>query len=289
MPTRFDIALSYSSNDSWIAKDLHDLLAAYGFKVYCYDRQPDESRGFLRESLRDIYLNSQLNILLWSSSHASAATDSFPAMERRFLAHRHINKGEAETLIPIDVDGHPLAHDLEIATVQPLRQHGILGMEQLVIDRMRHLRKRPTNNGLVFHPPPTDKYRSELNACEFSLHPKYQTNPLKRWQKLGDVWVRFPNPHGTQHVFMIPSGLCTVFLRHTARMRMRPEWIEAKRRTSIDFADSVGDRKLRGFWFFNRSASAPEREVVTIYCSDYDRYLNENFEKHLDVLFPQSG
>lgn len=273
----FDIAISYASAEAWIAKDLYDLLVPYGYRVYCYDRMPDESRGFLRENLRDIYLRSGLNLLLWSQAYATAPDDSFPTMERRFLVHRHVNKGESITLIPISVDDYRIASDLELMLVHRLRDNGVLGIEQLTVERLRELRKRPTNHGVVFHPLPTDKYRGELYACEFSVDTRFQNDPLNRWQDLGDVWVRYPNEHGTKYVYLIPSGLCTAFLRHTVRLRTRPDYLEAKRLASIAFAERVRDRNLAGFWFLSRSPKAPERNIVTIYCPEYDRFLNEHF------------
>ncbi len=281
---RFDIAISYASQEAWLAKDLYDLLTPYGLLVYCYDRMPDEARGFLRERLRDIYATSGLNILIWSESYSNAAPDSFSAMERRFLVHRHVNKGESESLLPIRVDETAHDRDLDITLVHNIRELGVVGLEHLVVERMRSLRRRPTEHGIVFHPPPTDRYRGELRPCRFDLDPHFQRDPLKRWEKLGDMLTKFPNNKGTRYVYLIPSGLCTVFLRHTARFRTQPNYVEAKRLASIAFAAGAGNRELSGFWFVSSSPNASEREVVTLYCPEYDRYLNENFEKCLDSI-----
>jgi hypothetical protein len=276
----FDIAISYASQQAWLAKDLHDLLTPYGLSVYCYERMPDEAKGFLRERLRDIYATSKLNILIWSESYSKAASDSFPAMERRFLVHRHVNKGEAESLLSISVDSTAYEGDLDITLVHSVQNLGVVGLEHLVVERMRSLRKFPTAHGIVFHPPPTDKYRSEPRPCGFKLDSRFQNDPLKRWEKL----TIFPNDRGTKYVYLIPSGLCTVFLRHTVRFRTQTDYLEAKRLASIAFSEAVAHRELSGFWFLSSSANAPEREVVTLYCPEYDRYLNDNFEKCLNTV-----
>jgi len=138
----FDIAISYASEEAWLAKDLYDLLTPYGLSVYCFDRMPDESRGFLRERLSDIYTTSGLNILIWSESYSKAAQDSFPAMERRFIIYGHVHKGEAASLLPICVDSTVLGTDLDITLVHDLKKSGVVGLEQLVIERLRALGER---------------------------------------------------------------------------------------------------------------------------------------------------
>jgi len=285
----FDIAISYTSQEAWLAKDLHDLLIPYDLSVYCFDRMPDEARGFLRERLGDIYAESKLNILIWSAAYSKAAPDSFVAMERRFLVHRHVNKGESESLLPIRVDATAYDRDLDITLVHGLQDLGVVGLEHLVVERFRALGKCPTDHGIVCHPRATDRYRGELRPCSFKLDPSFQRDPIKRWEKLADMLAKFPNDKGTKYVYLIPSGLCTVFLRHTVRLRTQPDYLEAKRLASIAFAEAIGSHELSGFWFLSRSANAPERDVVTLYCPEYDRYLNENFQKCLDSVRDQNG
>lgn len=289
MNAQFDIAISYASQDAWLAHDLHDLLIPYGLSVYCYTRMPDESKGFLRERLVDIYSTSCVNILIWSQSYSTAASDSFPAMERRFIVHRHVNKGESHSFLPIRIDQTPLDRPLEITLAHQLQDFGVLGLERIVVERLRELRMRPTDDGIVFHPPPTDKYRGELRPCHFQLNPQFRSDPLKRWQQLGDIWTKFPNDKGTKHVYLIPSGLCTVYLRHTVRFRTQPDYLEAKRIASAKWAKIVGDRNSSGFWFLSTSSKAPEREVVILYCAEYDRYLNEHFEQCLNEVRKKIG
>jgi len=285
----FDIAISYASQEAWLARDLHDLLTPYGRSVYCFDRMPDESRGFLRERLRDIYTTSALNVVIWSESYSKAAPDSFPAMERRFIIHRHVNKGEAESLFPVSVDATPLDTDLEVTLVHRLQDSGVVGLEHLVIERLRAVRRKATIHGVVFHPPPTDKYRSEPKPCSFQLDPAFQRDPLRRWKKVGDILSIFPNSSGTKYVYLIPSGLCTAFLRQTVRFRTQPDLLDAKRLASAEWAEAVRGRNLAGFWFHSSGPNAPEREVVTLYCPEYDRYLNENFEQALERVRQRSG
>jgi hypothetical protein len=98
---RFDVAISCTEEDSWIARDLHNLVRRSGFSVYCYLEQPDVIRGFMRPKLRDIYSDSSLNVLLWSHSYGTRPRGSIPAMERRAIAARHVDRGDADSLLII--------------------------------------------------------------------------------------------------------------------------------------------------------------------------------------------
>jgi hypothetical protein len=270
------IALSYAAQDGWIAKDIHELLCAYSLSIYCYDRMPDEARGLLRDRLRSIYSQSWLNVMLWSASYAAQPIDAFVSMERRFLAHRHANKGDSEGLIILRVDNTPLPPDLEMLLAHDIRVHGVLACERLIMGRLSDLSKRPTDHGIVCHPPNTFGIRSpDIKSCTFTIKPRFRADPLERWDSLGDVWVDFPNTEGTTYVYLIPSGLCTVHLRHSVRLRTDPRALEVKRAVTEAFAQKVGSRTLEGFWFRERKA---EREIVAVYCSEYDRFLNENFD-----------
>jgi hypothetical protein len=60
----YQIALSYASEDSWIAKDIYEMLSHYAMSVYCYDRMPDVTGGMLRAHLDQIYSKSWINILI---------------------------------------------------------------------------------------------------------------------------------------------------------------------------------------------------------------------------------
>jgi hypothetical protein len=54
--------------------------------------------------------------------------------------------------------------------------------------------------------------------------------------------------------------------------------LEVKRAATDAFVRSVGNRGLVGHWFLLK---AGERDIVTMYCGEYDRFLNENFERFL--------
>jgi hypothetical protein len=101
LDVRFDVAISSAAEDGWIAKDLSNLIRRSGFSVYCYLDQPELIKGFFEPRLQDIYVDSSLNIVLWSRAYCERPTDSIVSMERRFISSRHVYKGEADSLVVV--------------------------------------------------------------------------------------------------------------------------------------------------------------------------------------------
>ena len=124
--TRFDLALSYSSSEAWIAKDITDLIARYGYKVYCFDHQPDHTKGFLRQNLRQIYQNSRLNVIIWSAGYGRKSNDALVSMERRCITNRHVEKGDAKSLFILTIDNTPIDQELEEVLVHRLKKIGVV-------------------------------------------------------------------------------------------------------------------------------------------------------------------
>ena len=271
---RFDVAISCTEEDSWIARDLHNLVRRSGFSVYCYLEQPDVIRGFMRPKLRDIYTDSSLNVLLWSHSYATRPTDSIPAMERRAIAARHVDRGDADSLLIIVVDDAKLERDFADVLAHKLQREGLTGIEGFIVQRLKALWSRPTQHGLLSHPPGTDKARGVLHPCKFTIDPAFEEDPLKRWKRLADVLVRADIPGNTKRLYLIPSGLTTPFLRHSGLLKTDPSLLKLKRDATRVFAKrslALG-QQLDGYWFALKKG---ELEIPTVYSPTYDAFLNQ--------------
>jgi hypothetical protein len=277
---KYQIALSYSSEDSWIAKDLYDLMLYYGYNIYCYDRMPDDTKGNLRANLVDIYNNSRINVLLWSKNYASKTMPSFPAMERTFLVNRHINKGENLSLIIVNIDNHKLDDDIEIVLSHNISNIGIIGIERMLIARMMDLNRVQTHLGEVSHPEGQSPYRTSIRPCKFTINSKFETDPMKRWETKSDILVNYPNDLKTQYVYLIPSGAAPPYLRHTRQYLVDPRILNARQICSKEFALKNLDNELNGFWFTFKPKKNLEVEYVCLYCQAYDKYLTENIPKY---------
>ena len=273
---KYHIALSYASSDAWIAKDLYEILISYNYSVYCYDKMPDETQGILRDKLREIYQGACLNILLWSSSYDNNSEDSFASMERRFIVDRHLYRGDDDALMVVCVDESPLPKDFDMILAHNIKKTGLLGLENIITERLQRLSFKCDDSKAVCHPMATTPYRSQLEPCTFRIHRNWKRDPYKRWKQLADILTVFPNSQGTKCVYLIPSGGCMVHLRHTGRLKTNELYLEAKRIASEEFIGFNLEKELCGFWFIEKKPRKPEYEVVTLYCSEYDQYLNEN-------------
>lgn len=277
---KFDVALSYSTEDMWVARDIHDLLSEYGFRVYCFDKQPDEAHGFLRSRLIDIYADSCLNILFWSKSYASKASESFVAMERRAIVHRHVELGKAETLAVLLMDDTPFERDLTTILGHPLQKIGLLGFQNSIVERLKGLYSQKSEYGNIEHPPETESIRGQMFPCIFTIDAFFDTDYYKRWAKYADVLVKLkkdafqvgdPLPPDTHRVYLIPSGLASPLLRNTKLLTRDPSLVVLKRKATEDFIDNHESIELSGFWFRQRIGDA---EVAAVYCPAYDAFLN---------------
>lgn len=274
----FDVALSYSEEDAWAAKDIHDLILERGFSVYCSDRQPDLARGVLRERLYDIYANSRVNVMIWSSSYASKPMDSIVAMEQQWLWSRHVKQHQEESLFILALDDTPLPPYLAGILTHKLRKIGLYGAMKAILARLKQLSTYSTEFGMVSHPIGTEKDRGQLHPCFFSIKPDYQSSD--RWERLADIEVEIMKEKFRPglHIYLIPSGGATPLLRHSVLLRTDPGLLEYKRRVSIKFAQERIGQKLNGFWFFMRKG---EVDIPTVYSAEYDAFLNTSMQGYL--------
>ena len=278
----FDVALSYSDPDVWIAKDLHDLVFEYGFSVYCAERHPDYTRGHLREKLFDIYRNSRVNVIIWSQSYAQKLKDAIVAMERDFIWERHVGHRDRESLFILALDDTPLDRNLQDVLYHKLHEIGLIGARDIIISRLKDLSPYITESGILRHPLTTEKDRAPLYPCSFFIKPDYKNDRLGRWQSLADIEVEvvsddFPSKFQKFHIYLIPSGSATQLLRHSQILKTDSNLLERKRRASIKFAKEWMERELKGAWFIMKIG---ELGVPTVYSLEYDKFLNYSIQEN---------
>ena len=75
----------------------------------------------------------------------------------------------------------------------------------------------------------------------------------------------------------VPSGSAPPYLRLSRQLRTDEQALELKRRLAQEFAESHKDNELSGFWFL---LTKNDEEYVTVYCPQYDSFLNDNYIRH---------
>lgn len=273
----FDVALSYSDPDVWVAKDLHDLVFEYGFSVYCAERQPDRARGPLRKKLFDIYSNSRVNVIFWSQSYAQKLKDEIVAMEKDCIWERHVGHRDRESLFIIALDDTPLDRNLQDVLYHKLHDIGVVGARDIIISRLKDLSSYAIGSDVLCHPLTTEVDRGQLHPCSFFIKPDYKNDRLGRWQSLADIEVEVIGDKISPkyHVYLIPSGSATALLRHSHILKTDPRLLERKRSASIKFAKEWMRRELKGAWFIMKIG---ELDVPTVYAQEYDKFLNYSIQ-----------
>ncbi|MFO4678376.1 hypothetical protein V5H35_16880 [Vibrio cholerae] len=276
----FDIAFSFSSDDSWIVNDLSIMLANDGFRVYSSNDNPDFAGGFLRRNLMDIYKNSAVNIIVWSESYKNKPKDSIVNLERNILWERHVGKSEYESLFILKVDDTIIPEDYESCLIHNLRSIGPLNAKKFIVNRLMDCYKvQDVKFGSIMHPDNVVGQRGKMLPFRFRLSCNYRQDGLKRWNTLGDLLIvpldfNVPN---TLKTFLIPSAATPPFLSHSTLVKTNERALSIKQRASEAFAKDNMKLDLVGLFFYIESNGM---EYPHAYCSKYDNYLIENWQKY---------
>jgi hypothetical protein len=275
---RYDVAISFSSEDDWIAKDIHTLMNRYGVSCYCSKNERDAASGNLHESLREIYRTSLLNVLVYSQAYSSAPSNSTIAMELEELIARHTSSSSDRSLyvLLVDIDKPPV--ELTELLHHRLKDVGITGAERHILDRQSAQKVATPIEGVNFvHPKFSLPSRGSISACKFTIFNNYQGD--ERWSTLGDIRVDVIEPRPELNrfglrVYLIPSDFCITELNHSTRLRIDPALLEKKKNYGAEFCARHRSTALFGGLFAIKKTN---RDLPTVYCKDYDEYLNSSW------------
>lgn len=104
----FQVAISFSDEKSWIAEDLQNFLKEIGIESFYYKAYPDYTGGNLNMNIKNIYTNSNLNVIVWSHDYAKKSYDSVVTTELQTMENRHITNQEYGSLVIINSDNSPI-------------------------------------------------------------------------------------------------------------------------------------------------------------------------------------
>ncbi|WP_104398495.1 hypothetical protein [Vibrio penaeicida] len=274
---KYDVAFSFTQKDAWIAKDLDILLQRLGVHCYCSAHLPDRANGQLRKELFNIYRSSKINVLIYSSDYALKANDSIVAMERKLLFDRHIGRGEESALFILVVDESSIPEEFDLCLAQYVKDIGILGAEKYIDSRLKEVIKvKGDNNHIYSHPTGIERIRGDMQPCTFKISPNWKNDRKKRWLTLGDISVTTEHSMSNGMItYLIPSGHCISFLGHSNRLRTDKTSLKIKKRAGLDFIRESEDKTFSGVIF---TINHNGMDYPTVYCSEYDHYLNSKWE-----------
>lgn len=280
MPNRqkFDIAFSFSADDAWIGRDLTTIFKGFGLSAYFSADNPDYAGGFLRKELMNVYKNSSVNVMLWSSSYMVKAKDSIVAMEKDIIWQRHVGKGEHKTLFILNIDNAPIPEDFELCLTHNIKDIGLLKSRDYIINRLMSCFKGTLpEKGRYIHPTGREIERGRVHPCKFRLSSNYKQDKLGRWQAVADVEVvpfdtNIPRELKT---FMIPSGAVPPFLSHSTLLKTDTDCLTIKSNLTIEFVKVNAKNDLQGVLFYIKRGGM---DYPHIYCYEYDKFLCENFD-----------
>lgn len=283
MSDNFQVAISLSDENTWIAEDLHSFLKELGIRSFFYKSDPDYTQGKLMERIREIYRFSSLNVIVWSAVYANKGYDSVVSTELQEMEERHIRNSEYETLLIINRDNTPIHTKFRDIVFHNLNEIGIYKTRNLIISRLNNLYTyKETNDNLkMYHPDGDKKSRGFMTLCKFKIHNRFKTDKKGCWNKYGDILVTVLD--STRQIdkgigtYLIPSGRATSLISHTHLLLSQPNNLNIKKNLTERFVSEFQDKKLTGYLFyrFNEDIDYPY-----IYCFEYDDYLNRGLMEY---------
>jgi hypothetical protein len=270
MTRTFDVAISFASDDRWLAMDMNKLFTQAGISSYCSAHQADEANGLLRRNLYDIYDSSLLNFLIHSKAYDEKVDGSIVKLERQVLFERHVGRGDSSSLFVLLTDAK-LPNDFKMCLAHRLNDIGVTGSLSFVFQRLKQLKKVPDEQGGNYsHPAKSEKSRGSMSPCEFKIDPNFRQH--RRWKELGDILIETmpPAPKGLK-TFLIPSAQCIPFLGHSTAIKRDSKLLATKQNGGNSFYNLYRDETMRGVAFSMRNGAI---EYPTAYCLKYDLHLN---------------
>lgn len=275
MAEQFDVAFSFSNKDRWVVKDLFTLFRRLGFSSYSSADLPDQANGQLRKRLLDIYRSSKVNFMIYSSDYESKKKDSVVAMERKILFDRHIGKSDIESLFVLIIDDSKVPEEFDMCLVHRLTDCGLIGVEGFVSKRLKSLTTVKADTGFVYdHPEGSEHKRGNMRPCVFTIPDNWKDG--ERWLELGDIKVEADDKVSNgMKVYLIPSAACIGFLGHSNQLKSDPKNLEIKKSAGANFVREWKNKRLSGVVF---NMNHYGMDYPTVYCSEYDKYLNESWQ-----------
>ncbi|ELN6934645.1 hypothetical protein RZY48_004161 [Vibrio navarrensis] len=228
----------------------------------------------------DIYNNSAVNVIVWSESYKNKPKDSIVNLEKTILWDRHVGKSEDKSLFILNVDDTIIPKDFEICLIHNLRSIGPLNAKEFIVNRLLDCYKvQDVKFGNFKHPDNVVGQRGKMLPFRFRLSCNYRQDGLNRWNTLGDLLI-VPldnNVPSKLKTFLIPSAATPPFLSHSTLVKTNGRVLSIKQRASEAFAKVNMKLDLIGVLFYIENNGM---EYPHAYCSEYDKYLIENWQKY---------
>jgi hypothetical protein len=279
--SRHHVAISFASENSWIAQDIYEFLKEVGYTTYYSKESPDKARGHFGMRLTEIYDESLVNVIIHSDAYRSQPKDSTVQLERTMLYERHVRQGDEDSLFILKVDGAEVVREFSHLTSHPIDTCGIYGARKMILGRLQEAfadkyRVTARTSGRSIHPESQNPNRGPVRPCEFTIPNHYTTDKLGRWKRLGDILVTIQAggyPYDSSlYVYLIPSGRVPPYLSNSKLIGLDPKHLEQKRDLSREFIKRHKNQVLSGEMFFIESDGM---QLPHVYSKQYDDLLNE--------------
>lgn len=292
----FDIAMSFCSEQSWLANDLFKLLTRDGLFVYNFNYHPNFIKERFREELKEIYSKSKVNIIIYSSDYLSKSKDNMTPIYYEFnsLWNRHIINESHEDLFLIVYDKKEINQKLLNADIRfyNLKDEGMLNIHSYFRENLYNLWSKNEENFIKYykHPLGLEIKRKAISFCTFRINADFENDEKGRHEKYGDIEVTLLSGKVVQRnhkVYLMASCNAPFYLSHPIVLESDEEpYKKIRQKINIDFYNHYKDKEINGGLFFIETGPAAY-PLPNVYSLIYDQFLIDNVEKY-EMKYTQS-
>jgi hypothetical protein len=190
MGIKFDVAISFNSSENWLGNDLYKLLTKDGLSVYNYHFHPNYVKEKFREDLINIYVQSKINILIYSTSYITKSRDKekYNPIYHEFKAiwERHVEQCSYKDLFVIIYDDASITQKLLNTDIRfyKLFEEGILNLHTYLQEKLYDLWSYVGDELFKYNHPKGEQFRRRGQyPCKFTItpnfvHGKHPTNTI---------------------------------------------------------------------------------------------------------------
>jgi len=276
----YNIAISVSNKDKWIAKEIYLWLKNYSISVFFYDESKD-IKGKLIKKLETIFTNSILDVVIITDSYIKSNSE-YLLIEKNIIMQKYQKYQIFPLIVIFDFNEENFKNNNFVRFIKPfewlfLTKDGFKKIIDHILDLIMNNHYILRHNFCSFYHPYGVKNRITIDFVKFNINKNYKDDYLQKWNKLGDILIKLDNISLNKECYLIPSRKVPPFLSNSVFLKTNKTALTLKKKLSENFINKHINKTLSGVLIFitNNGDYYPY-----VYCDDFDYFLINNYQRY---------
>lgn len=279
----YDITISVSNEDKWIAREIFIMLQNYSIRTFFYEESKD-LKGKLLKKLETIYSKSFLDIAIVSDSYINSQSE-YLKIEKETIINKYKTNKIFPIIIVFNLSDSIKKDDEFIKFIQPfehlfLKKEGFRKIVEYILALMMNNHYILRNNFCPLYHPYGVNNRITVDFVNFKINKNFKKDYLKKFNKLGDILVDVDYPL-RKYCYLIPSGRVPPFLSNSIFLKTNEKALKLKKILAEDFIKLYSDERLIGILIF---ITNNDNYLPYVYCDSFDNFIVENYLKYYEKM-----